>query len=298
MIIANPIYDTIFKYLMENKEIAKGIISAIIGETIEHIEVQAQEQTKRVGPREGDVSVVGEPLTFYRLDFIAKIKQKNGEHKLVLVELQKSSSRSDLIRFRNYLGEQYRRKDDSPIKKKEVLESPLPIITIYILGYYLSPTLPAVIKVNRQYIDVLEGQIISEKNEFIECLTHDSYVIQVPALHLKMKTKLEYVLSIFMQENFIMGNNHLKNYVYDPDDKLMKKILKKLSYAAADSKLLKDLEFEELCLLEYELSIGQLKESIAEKDKVIEENRKALNEKDKLIAELLAKVGETEKISD
>ncbi|MCX6580294.1 MAG: hypothetical protein NT166_08920 [Candidatus Aminicenantes bacterium] len=34
MLIANPIYDTVFKYLMENLKVAKGIISTIIDEEI------------------------------------------------------------------------------------------------------------------------------------------------------------------------------------------------------------------------------------------------------------------------
>ena len=32
MLIANPIYDVVFKYLMANVEIAKGVISTIINE--------------------------------------------------------------------------------------------------------------------------------------------------------------------------------------------------------------------------------------------------------------------------
>jgi hypothetical protein len=34
MKIANPIYDVVFKYLMENTEIAKDILSVILGVTI------------------------------------------------------------------------------------------------------------------------------------------------------------------------------------------------------------------------------------------------------------------------
>jgi hypothetical protein len=45
MLIANPIYDPAFKYLMENLEIAKGVISTIIDEEILHIDFQAREST-------------------------------------------------------------------------------------------------------------------------------------------------------------------------------------------------------------------------------------------------------------
>jgi hypothetical protein len=43
MRIANPIYDVIFKYLMENTDIAKDILSAILGETIISLEMKPQE---------------------------------------------------------------------------------------------------------------------------------------------------------------------------------------------------------------------------------------------------------------
>jgi hypothetical protein len=48
MIIANPIYDVVFKYLMDDAEIAKGIISRIIGEQLRvgtELEDQLYEET-------------------------------------------------------------------------------------------------------------------------------------------------------------------------------------------------------------------------------------------------------------
>jgi hypothetical protein len=34
MIIANPIYDTVFKYMMSDSKVAKTLLSVIIGEKI------------------------------------------------------------------------------------------------------------------------------------------------------------------------------------------------------------------------------------------------------------------------
>jgi len=45
MKVANPIYDTVFKYLMEDTEIARRLLSKIIGEEIIKIEVRPQEHT-------------------------------------------------------------------------------------------------------------------------------------------------------------------------------------------------------------------------------------------------------------
>ncbi|MBK9462903.1 MAG: hypothetical protein IPN94_26690 [Sphingobacteriales bacterium] len=43
MLIANPIYDVVFKYLLEDLEIAKGLLSEILQTEILHIAVEQQE---------------------------------------------------------------------------------------------------------------------------------------------------------------------------------------------------------------------------------------------------------------
>ena len=45
MIIANPIYDVVFKRLMENERVAKFFVGTLLEENIEHIEVKKQEFT-------------------------------------------------------------------------------------------------------------------------------------------------------------------------------------------------------------------------------------------------------------
>ncbi|UCH95179.1 MAG: hypothetical protein JSV88_33725 [Candidatus Aminicenantes bacterium] len=295
MLIANPIYDTVFKYLMEDIDIAKGIISTIIDEEIVTLDLKAQESVYKSE----------KSLTVYHLDFIAKLRMKQGHHKNVLIELQKSNLPYDIMRFRRYLGEQYKKIDEVMQDDGTLSKESLPIITIYFLGFYISKTLPAVIKVDRRYIDVLGGKDIEERNDFIEKLTHNSYVIQVPGLKLQMRSRLEWVLSIFKQENFIEADSYrLKSYEYEPQDELMKTILKQLEKAAGDKKLLRTLELEEMAEREYENAFGELERKmmkqekiitekdkiITEKDKVIEGNKKLIDEKDQYIRELLVKL--------
>ncbi|NIM11402.1 MAG: hypothetical protein GTO45_05360 [Candidatus Aminicenantes bacterium] len=282
MLIANPIYDLAFKYLMENLEIAKGIISTIIAEEITHIDFQARESTIQLPSK----------FTFFHLDFIARIRDKQGKSKDVLIELQKTNVLFDIIRFRRYLGSQYRKEEDVVQPDGSTAKESLPIVTIYFLGFCLSQTLPAVIKVDRQYIDILSGKSIEERNDFIECLTHDSYVIQIPGLKLEMKNRLEYVLSIFKQERLVKGDNRLKDYAYEIEDELLQKILKQLTKAAADNDLLEQMEMEELAQHEYETAFAPLERKIekhekiiAEKEKTIEENQKTIEENQKTIEE-------------
>lgn len=281
MLIANPIYDTVFKYLMEDIDIAKGIISTIIDEKIMTLDLKAQENIYK-----GEKS-----LTVYHLDFIAKLRMKQGDYKNVLIELQKSNLPYDIMRFQRYLGEQYKKVDEVLLDDGSVSKETLPIITIYFLGFYISKTLPSVIKVDRRYIDVLGGKDIEERNDFIEQLSHNSYVIQVPALKLQMRTSLEWVLSIFEQENFIEADSHrLKAYEYEPQDELMKTILRQLEKAASDKELLQTLELEEMAEREYENAFGDMERKLMKQEKVITEKDKVIEEKDKYIKELLAKL--------
>jgi len=275
MLIANPIYDLAFKYLMENLEIAKGIISTIIDEEIVHIDFQAKESTVKSPDK----------FTFYHLDFIARIRDKQGKSKDVLIELQKTNVLFDIIRFRRYLGNQYRKEEEVIQPDGSSAKESLPIVTIYFLGFSLSKTLPAVIKVNREYIDVLYGERINERHDFIECLTHDSYVIQIPLLRLEMKNRLEYVLSIFKQEKLVKGDNRLKDYPYEISDELMEKIVKQLTKAAADNDLLEQMETEELAQHEYETAFAPLESKIGKMEKLLEEKEKTLEEKEKTIEE-------------
>jgi hypothetical protein len=282
VLIANPIYDVVFKYLMENLDIAKGIISTIIKEDIIHLDFQTKESSIKMASQ----------FTLYHLDFIARIRDKQGKSKNVLIEMQKANILLDILRFRRYLGSQYRKEEEVIQPDGSSAKESLPIITIYFLGFTLSKTLPPVIKVNRQYIDVLNNQPIAERNDFIECLTHDSYVIQVKDLELEMKNRLEYILSIFKQEKFLSQDRRLKNYDHEIRDELLEKILKRLEKAAADNELLEKLENEELALRQYEKALGPYEHKIEkqekiieEKDKTIEDNIKNLEEKDKTIEE-------------
>jgi hypothetical protein len=268
MLIANPIYDLAFKYLMENLDIAKGIIAAIIDEEILHIDFQARE------------SIIKSPskFTFYHLDFIALIRDKQGKSKDVLIELQKTNVLFDIVRFRRYLGSQYRKEEDVIQPDGSTAKESLPIVTIYFLGFSLSETLPAVIKVDRQYIDILSGKSIAERHDFIECLTHDSYGIQIPRLKLEMKNRLEYVLSVFKQEKLVKGDNRLKDYAYEIKDELMQKIVNQLAKAAADNDLLEQMEVEELAQHEYETAFAPLERKLEKQEKIIEEQKKHIRE--------------------
>lgn len=51
MKILNPIYDVVFKYMMENTEIAKSVLSLILDIDIVSLDMQSQEVTHVVNDR-------------------------------------------------------------------------------------------------------------------------------------------------------------------------------------------------------------------------------------------------------
>jgi hypothetical protein len=287
VIIANPIYDVVFKYLMANLDVAKGVISTIIDEEIVVLDFKSQEHTHKL--KQADIEKIKtkdeidvKELTYFHLDFIARVKVKSGGYKNVLIELQKTNLPPNIMRFRRYLGEQYKKEDEVEDEEGNVSREGLPIITIYFLGYTISESLPGVIKVNRDYIDVLGGgKKIEERSEFIECLTHDSYVIQIPLLHVEMKSELERVLSVFQQENFIGENIRMKRYEYEVSSDLLGLILKQLQKAAGDSELHKQIEDEEDALQEFEYTYQALVKKLKQKDKELDQSKKELDQSKK-----------------
>ena len=269
MRIANPIYDVIFKYLLEDLEIARLLLSKIINEEITHIEVQAQESTSRSDKFD---------IIIFRLDFKALIKGKDGKLKKVLIELQKGKNPTDILRFRRYLGDNYRKEDTIQDDKRDRKTS-LPILTIYFLGFNLQTIKSPIIKVNREYIDLRTSQKIETREEFIEKLSHDSFIIQIRRLSSETQTELEKVLQIFNQRYITNDNKILE---IDPEligkNMLLLKMTERLRRAATEEQILNKAELVE----EVENVIEQ---HIREKQDALEENDNLKGENDNLKGE-------------
>ena len=306
MFIANPIYDTVFKHLMENERVARFFVETIINQPVESIAVAPQEYTwfKPLSEFESesisDEFKIYELLSILRYDFVATILTPDG-YKKVLIEIQKAKNNIDLMRFRNYLGEQYKRKDKIVVDGQEI-EEPLPIITIYLLGFKLPETDAIVIHVSRTYQDVITQTELHVKSEFIECLTHDSYVVQIPRIEGKNRTRLEKMLNVFEQNDFYDDKGIIKRFQHDADDENIRLMLDILYHVGANPDKREEIEIEwrsyELWLHEIvsrNKIIAAQKTTLEEKDKVLEEKDKVLEEKDKAIEEKEKTIEEKDK---
>ena len=293
MIIANPIYDIVFKRLMENKRIARFFIETIIGEQVEEIAVVPQEYTylakvkkkKEKNKIENiDTKEEWEVLSLIRFDFVATICNINGEYQKVLIEIQKSNKPSNLMRFRTYLGEQYKRTDMIEVASGKV-ERALPIISIYLLGFKLPKIKAPAIKVGRTYTDIIGKTVIKQKSKLIEALTHDGYFVQIPHIAGKPRTALEQLLSLFEQKYFIDEKNTMKEYEYPVEDENLKMMLEMLQHAAADSKTRREME-EAWWAEQDEVEYERVKEELQKNKKMLDERDKENEKLKKEIAEL------------
>jgi hypothetical protein len=275
MVIANPIYDVVFKRMMENERVAKFFIGAILEQTIESVEVKPQEFTYTD-------ELAG--LAVFRLDFIATIKTETGEYKKVLIEIQKAKNQIDLMRFRNYLAEQY--KKEYIVNDEKIV---LPITTIYILGFKLTEIETACLKVERNYIDHINKTSLKTKSDFVEKLTHDSFIVQVDRITDRYQTKLDKLLSVFEQTNFVDDKKIIKEFNHTTDLEEVQLITDILHHSGTNPEEKKKIETEQEAWRTVNAMFENEKKEFV---KALKEKDQALTEKDKLITELLRKLDE------
>ena len=286
-LIANPIYDVCFKYLMEDTVVAKHLLSALLKKEVLEISLLNREL-----PSERDVYI-----KMFRIDFSARIKSSDGGVQQVIIELQKSWVEAEILRFRRYLGSQYSKAENVIDSDKASEAIGVPIVSIYILGHNLVEVKYPVIYVKRSYLDYDENPI-SGKDNFIESLTHDSIVVQIPSLPMKTQNRLDKLLRFFDQRNITSNDAHYLSFDIDDEDlksdDAIKAIEHRLSMAA------KSPEIREIMEMEDEIMIGinkrdakivekekELVQKIAElehKEKVIEEKDQVIEEKDQMIS--------------
>ena len=300
MIIANPIYDVVFKYLLEDMDIARELLSVILGEDIISLEVKPQERSHEIAE--------DTKIKILRFDFKAVIKNDSGELKNVIMELQKAKPSFDIIRFRNYLAQNYASTESVITPDGKTEKWILPIISIYFLGFSLDKVNNAAFKINREYRDMITGEVIDKKEDFAEFLTHDCYIIQLPHLENEKRNKLERVLQVFNQE-YKLKDEHFMFFETDDTDALVNKMTHRLARAAANEEMRYQMDFEDeynrvmqrnleeknkiISLQALELKAKD--QALEAKDQALEAERKKSEIERNKVEELLRRIAELEK---
>jgi len=263
MLIANPIYDVVFKLLMSDLDVAKGFISRILGRQITTLQFSSQEVPIKEMDHEGQT------ITLMRMDFSATVLDERGRATNVLIEIQKAKIPADIGRFRYYLGEQYKTRTDAKTPSGQSDPSHLPIFTIYILNFSLDKDLPPLIRIQRDYKNAATQESLGTEihDEFIESLTHDSFIAQISKLPPKPVEVLERTFALFNQK-LMRGENRHQLYLDDgtplQDDELIAKMTRILHQAVAEPKIAKQMEHEDVLQQDLERSLRKMKVKIEE----------------------------------
>ncbi|MDR2578301.1 MAG: Rpn family recombination-promoting nuclease/putative transposase [Chitinispirillales bacterium] len=246
MLIANPLYDTAFKGLAQDLEVAKAIIEALLETEVLDIELGATEFVK---PVEDD----DKRPKFFRMDYSAVIKTEDGSRQRILIEMQKANGGDALARFREYVAQAgYRAKSD--------MKGPLPFVTIYFLGFKLKNVATPCLKVSRQYVDMLSNEVLDTKEKFVELLTHDSFIIQAPRIKTSAnpQTRLEKILSVFEQDGFTDSSEETIYYTRPVEDPYHKKMLDILHYIGTNPEERKKMDNEAYWLRYEDMWYGEM----------------------------------------
>ena len=272
MTIANPIYDSVFKFLMADNRVAKTILSALLKMNIVKVEVRPHEYSNSQR----------DALSMFRIDFGATVREDNGSERLILIEVQKTWLETETLRFRQYLGVQYQRKENIMDDSKEGYA--IPMVAVYILGHKVGDVEEPVVYVRHEAYDYNENRVTKGlPNPFIDSLTHESIIVQIPRLHGQINNRLDKVLSVFDQTLLTPNNEHFLNYDDSryAGDEDMQPILHRLLMAASDANTRQDMNVED----EYYSIIEKRDTDILLKDKKIAEQNVLLAQNAKQLAQ-------------
>lgn len=295
-LIANPIYDSAFKYMMQNERAATVLLENLLGKEILKLDILTN-----------DTPVIEEKtgVRILRLDFSAKVKdKKTGETELVTIELQKSYLDTEIMRFRTYLGQQYSdiRKTETEIvdtwrknKKTGKIESaqvekhtPLHIVAIYILGHtFQEIDIPKPVIYNYPDPRGIEDEPVPEilKTRFFRGVTHDTIIVQIPYLKRNAKTKLEQILEIFCQDYVSDNTEQLLEFDdYESRSEEFRELARPLVYAVSDPEVRKIMTVEDEMSIHFQ-NVKCVTDENEALHTMIEENRQKLIEQQSQLQE-------------
>ncbi len=280
--VANPIYDSVFKFLMEDKRIAKTVLSALLKKKVASVEMRRHEHT----------NTTRDNLSMFRIDFAAKVEEADGSQRLILIELQKTWLETETLRFRQYLAAQYNAQENMQ-ETSDRKKYGVPMVAVYLLGHRVGDIDKPVVYANHDIYDYDGVKVENgKKDPFINSLIHDSIIVQLPLLHGKINNRLDKVLSLFDQTRRDPQNRQVINInedAYNDDDDMLY-IVHRLTMAAANAELRQEMNVED----EYFSAIEDRDTAIMTRDKIIKSRDKIIKSRDKIIAERNSQLAEKE----
>lgn len=326
--IANPVYDVVFKYMMEDQEIAKAFLGAFLKKEVVEVKLQRNEyagtlaadtdaatdadagnaagtETKiqtsssaaaSAGTKRKDI-VKKRDIRLSRIDFGARVREPDGSEHQLLIELQKNWTHFETLRFRRYLAAQYTAQEN--MKPGTKGREAYPMVNIYLLGHRVGDIEEPILYVDRGFYDY-EGRAVNRglPDAFVDSLTHRSIIVQLPLLDGKRRNPLEKMLELFSPKYLNRSDYHILDIPDEGpllEDAATERMLTRLRFAAADSKLRRNAEIEEEFSSELELKETEVMLAREEARQTVKEAETRLKaEAEAMKAETSAKVAEAD----
>jgi len=313
IIIPNPIYDVVFRYLMEDPESAMIVLSTLINEKIKTLQLEPLTHTEKQAHKiRLHDPLSNEDIRLFHLDFTATVELPDGSEELIMIELQKATEPGDIFRFKRYISKNFQKKHEKEIINPEDLSvkkvtRPIRLIPIFILNFRIENEInDLLIRTNRIKTGVFKNKNLEKHNEFIDNLSYDILVVQLPNLsnileseyeNDEYKKKLFSLLKLFDQKSKVKNNEHRLRLIRRFFPGFLERVIRRLQSADANHPDLEEQLYAEdeilKVLIDNANQITYFKDQMVVKDKTIEEKTKALNEekersskKDKIILEL------------
>ncbi len=331
IIIPNPIYDVVFKYLMEDTESATIVISTLINQKIKNLKLEPITHAEKKSKTE--ISEIQDPKTkedirLFHLDFTATVELPNGDEEIIMIELQKASLPDDIMRFKRYISKNFQRKIEveraNPTSGElERVEKPVKLIPIFILNFRIEKEVnDLLIQTSKTINGVFKNKSING-NYFIEHLTYDVWIVQLPNIQFikeedyagdEYKEKLFSLLKLFDQKSKVKGNEHRLRLIRRFFPGFLDRVIKRLQAASINNQELEEqmqveddylkilikrdntISFLEMKLEQKEKEVIESKQVISEKEQVISEKEQVISEKEQVIYEREQVISEKEQV--
>ncbi len=287
ILVANPIYDSVFKFLMEDERIAKTVLSALLKKEVVSVEMRRHEHP----------NITRDNLSMFRIDFAARVKEGDGSVHLILIELQKTWLDTETLRFRRYLAAQYNTEENIQKEGREQGYA-IPMVAVYLLGHRIGDINAPVVYVSHKALDYNGDEVENGATDpFINSLIHDSIIVQIPLLHGKINNRLDKVLSVFNQSQRTANNQQVVSldddlYEGDPD---MMHIIHRLTLATMSANVRQEMNDED----EFFSVIEERDTQVMKQNKIISDQKAQISDQKAQISDQKAQISDQKaQISD
>ncbi|MBI4646920.1 MAG: hypothetical protein HY738_10090 [Bacteroidia bacterium] len=312
IIIPNPIYDVVFRYLMDDPESAMIVLSTLINEKITKLHLEPLTHTEK--KKKPEDFTIEDPKTqddirLFHLDFTATVELPDGTEELIMIEIQKASEPDDIFRFKRYISKNFQKKQEKEIIDPETqavitINKPIRLIPIFILNFRIENEInDLLIKTDRIKTGVFKNKQLQKYNEFIDNLSYNIWVVQLPNLYNieqaeyendEYKSKLYALLKLFDQKSKVKDNEHRLRLIRKFFPGFLDRVIKRLQSASIDNPSLEEQMHAEDEYLQalidrdnkisyYMEQLDNTKEQLDNEKELSQEKDKALNQKNNII---------------